>query len=299
MRQIQPCDGSPPRQQPPRVLLVVSDALYRCGLRAILESQPDLEIVGEAPDCDEAVERLRQLDASVVLLDPRGLSTSPLGAIRSLSSHAVLVLASPSEPVEEAAALRAGARGLLLNTANPGELAAALRVVVAGYTLRLPSTTQRTGGEEEVHDTPLHVVPKEFLSLTTREQQVFRLMASGLGNAEIAGMLTLGESTIKSHVQHLLSKLNIPNRVHAVIYAYQHGLAGGKRAVSPCSGPAPIRAPLSEHGWPSPAAEVRIRRGSRIRQMDESRIGGLTHGNTPSPSPYSSTRRKTHSCPAT
>lgn len=208
-----------------RVLLVVNDALYRCGLRALLESQPDLEIVGEAHDCCEAAECLRHLDVSVVLLDPRGVESSPLGAIRALSCRPLLVLASPGgEPVEEGAALRAGASGLLLNTANPEELAAALRVVVAGYTLHLPPTTDRIGGQEEIHETSPDEVPKELLNLTPRERQVFRLMVSGFGNAEIAGMLSLGESTIKSHVQHLLMKLDIPNRVHAVIYAYQHGL---------------------------------------------------------------------------
>ncbi len=208
-----------------RVLLVVNDSLYRCGLRALLESRPDLDIVGEAHDCGEAAECLRHLDASVVLLDPRGLGISPVAAIRALSCRPLLVLASPGgEPVEEAAALRAGACGLLLNTANPGELAAALRVVVAGYTLHLPPTTDRGGGEAESHQTSPEEVPKNFRNLTTREQQVFRLMSSGFSNSEIARMLTLGESTIKSHVQHLLMKLDIPNRVHAVIYAYQHGL---------------------------------------------------------------------------
>ncbi len=208
-----------------RVLLVVNDALYSCGLRALLESQPDLEIVGEAHDCCEAAECLRHLDASVVLLDPRGLGTSPVGAIRALSCRPLLVLASPGgEPVAEAAALRAGASGLLLNTVNPEELTAALRVVVAGYTLHLPPTTDRIGRQEEIHETSPDEVPKELLNLTPREQQVFRLMASGFGNAAIAEMLMLGESTIKSHVQHLLMKLDIPNRVHAVIYAYQNGL---------------------------------------------------------------------------
>lgn len=208
-----------------RVLLVVNDALYRCGLRALLESQPDLEIVGEAHDCCEAAECLRHLDASVVLLDPRGLGTSPVGAIRALSCRPLLVLASPGgEPVMEAAALRAGASGLLLTTAKPEELAAALRVVVAGYLLHLPPTAGRIEGQEEIHETSPDEVPEELQNLTPRERQVFRLMASGFGNAEIARMLSLGESTIKSHVQHLLMKLDIPNRVHAVIYAYQHGL---------------------------------------------------------------------------
>lgn len=208
-----------------RVLLVVNDALYRCGLRAILESQPDLEVVGEAPDCGEAIECLRHHDPSVVLLDPRGLGITPVAAIGALSCRPLLVLASPGgEPVEEIAALRAGASGLLLNTANAAELAATLRVVVAGYTLHLPPTTDRIGGREEIHETSPEQVPDELLNLTPRERQVFRLIASGFGNAEIARMLSLGESTIKSHVQHLLTKLDIPNRVHAVIYAYQHGL---------------------------------------------------------------------------
>ncbi len=268
-----------------RVLLVANDALYRCGLHAILESQPDLEIVGEAHDCDAAAECLRHLDASVVLLDPRGLGTSPVATIRALSCRPLLVLASPGgEPVEEAVALRAGASGLLRNTANPGELAAALRIAAAGYTLHLPSTIDPVGGEEKTHSTPLEEVPKELLHLTLREQEVFRLIVSGFSNAEIAGKLTLGESTIKSHVQHLLTKLNIPNRVHAVIYAYQRGLVQGMRV-------APAR------GWPPPAAEMEIRCRSQIRPMDESAVRGFLHQRAPSPSRYSSTRRKTHACP--
>lgn len=239
-RQAQRWDKGRPPQQPPRavtphlapvdqstsrVLLVVNDALYRCGLRAILESQPDLAVVGEVPDCGEAAECLRQHDPSVVLLDPRGLGITPEAAIGALSCRPLLVLASPGgEPVEETAALRAGASGLLRNTANPGELAAALRVVVAGYTLRLPPTTGRIEGPTETSEISLGEVPEQLLSLTPRERQVFRLIASGFGNAEIARILSLGESTIKSHVQHLLTKLDIPNRVHAVIYAYQHGL---------------------------------------------------------------------------
>ncbi|MGH3975838.1 MAG: LuxR C-terminal-related transcriptional regulator [Pseudonocardiaceae bacterium] len=280
--------------------MVANDALYRCGLHAILESQPDLEIVGEAQNCGAAAECLRHLDASVVLLDPRGLGTSPVAAIRALSCRPLLVLASPGgEPVDEAAALRAGASGLLVNTANPVELAAALRIVVAGYTLHLPPTNDRIGGEDKIHDAPPVEEPKELLNLTPREQEVFRLMASGFGNAEIAEMLMLGESTIKSHVQHLLTKLNIPNRVHAVIYAYQHGLVRGMRAFPPWSGSAQTQAPSPEHVYAKPAVEMEIRRRARIRPMDEPRTGGFPHGTTPPPSRYSSARRKTHSCPAT
>lgn len=217
--------GRRSRRPATRVLLVVNNVLYRCGLRALLENQPDLGIVGEAHDCREATECLRHLDASVVLMDTRGLGISPVAAIRALSSHALLVLASPGgELIEEAAALRAGACGLLRSTANPVELAAALRVVEAGYTLHLQPATERIAGEEKPHEIVPDEVPKEFLNLTHREQQVFRLMVSGFSNAEIAEMLALGESTIKSHVQHLLTKLGTPNRVHAVIYAYRHGL---------------------------------------------------------------------------
>ncbi|MGQ0716630.1 MAG: response regulator transcription factor [Pseudonocardiales bacterium] len=174
-----------------RVLLVVNDALYRCGLRALLESRPDLEIVGEAHDCCEAAECLRHLDPSVVLLDPRGLGTSPVVAIRALSCRPLLVLASPSgEPVAEAAALRAGANGLLLNTANPEELVAALRVVVAGYTLHLPPTTGRICRQEEIHETSPDEVPKDFRNLTPHA--VIYAYQNGLvterGRSPVAGL---------------------------------------------------------------------------------------------------------------
>lgn len=201
------------------VLLVAGDALYRCGLRSLLEGQPDLDVVGEACDGHEAAEILRHVEPNVVLLGPRGPGTDPVEVICRLNGQAVLVLASPTgEALDEAEVLRAGASGLLRDTATPAELAAALRVVAAGYTLRrLPAAAVSEG--------PRPALPREFLSLTAREQQVFRYLTAGLGNAEIATALSLGECTIKSHVQHLLTKLGIPNRVHAVIYAYRHGLA--------------------------------------------------------------------------
>lgn len=217
-----------PARASTRVLLVVDDALHRHGLRALLESQPDLDVVGEAHDCREAAESLRHLDATVILLDPRGLDISPAVAMRALSCRALLVLASSDgEPVDEVAALRAGASGLLLTTASPAELAAALRVVGAGYTLHRVQATDGTGREATIDRSSAVEVPTEFRNLTPREQQVFRLLAAGFGNAEIAELLSVGESTIKSHVQHLLTKLDIPNRVHAVIYAYRHGLVTG------------------------------------------------------------------------
>lgn len=212
-----------------RILLVSDDALYRCGLRAILEDQPDFEVAGEAPDCRQAQRCLPQLNANVVLLHLRGHGIMS-AAIRVIagwaveSSVRVLVLTSScSEPTDEMAALRAGASGLLRNTASPAELAAAVRLVAAGYGLCAQSTINKLGTAPQIGIAP-DAVPTEFQHLTTREKQVFHLMAAGSGNAEIAAALTLGESTIKSHVQHILTKLDLPNRLHAVIFAHKHGL---------------------------------------------------------------------------
>ncbi|MDQ3760456.1 MAG: response regulator transcription factor [Actinomycetota bacterium] len=140
------------------------------------------------------------------------------------SSIRVLLLASScGESIDEATALRAGASGLLLSSASPVELMAALRLVAAGYGLCTPSMIDKLGADGKVEIAPAQM-PREFLHLTTREQQVFRLMATGAGNAEIARALTLRQSTVKSHVQHILTKLNLPNRVHAVIFAHKYGL---------------------------------------------------------------------------
>ncbi|MGH3822660.1 MAG: response regulator transcription factor [Pseudonocardiaceae bacterium] len=200
-----------------------------CGLRAILEDQPDFEIAGEAQDCQQAQRCVPAVNAHVALLHLRGHSINQ-AAIRVMtgwaveSSVRVLVLTSScSEPADEVAALRAGAGGLLHNTASPAELAAAVRLVAAGYRLCTQSIIDKLGAAQQTGLAP-GPVPTEFQDLTTRERQVFHLMAAGSGNAEIAAALTLGESTIKSHVQHILTKLALPNRLHAVIFAHKHGL---------------------------------------------------------------------------
>lgn len=215
------------------VLLVADHRLDRCGLRAILEVQPDLEVVGEAGDCGEAptLEQAQRLGADVVLLHVQEQRVNPLATIRELVRSAddqatrVLALMSPgSHSIDETEALRAGASGVLSKDCSPRELVAALRIVAAGYTILTPfvvnELVQRGSAQRVAPCEP----PAEFSQLTAREQQVFRLIALGCSTTEIASRLVVGENTIKSHTQHLFAKLNLRNRVHTVIYAYENGL---------------------------------------------------------------------------
>jgi DNA-binding NarL/FixJ family response regulator len=214
-----------------RVLLVDSEALIRCGIRAILEVEPDLDIVGEAENCREAARHAQRLGADVVLLHAQGQITSFIEAIRELVGQSnrppvrVLILKSAcGEPIDQGEILRAGASGLVLKDSGPQELAAAVRVVAAGYELLAPPKTPGIVEEVVAGRFLLSERLNELQELTPREHQVFHLIARGYSNAEIGKDLTLSDSTVKSHVKHLLTKLNLRNRMHAVIYAYECGL---------------------------------------------------------------------------
>jgi len=214
---------------PIRVLLADDQDLVRSGLRLILERQPDVEVVGEAIDGLDAVQRAAELGPDVVLMDVRMPRLDGIEATRRLAvgpdpRPAVLILTTfdLDEYVHES--LRAGAAGFVLKDCSPDELLHAVRVVAAGEALLAPSVTRRL--IEEFARRPASKIEDGTVlgTLTDREREVLALMARGLSNVEIAEQLVVSEPTVKTHVGHVLAKLGLRNRVQAVVFAYDHGL---------------------------------------------------------------------------
>ena len=211
-----------------RLLVVDDQPLVRAGLRMVFEPEPDVEIVGEAADGDEGVRLARDLQPDVVLMDMRMPGSDGIQATSAILGEApdgptrVLVLTTYDYDEYVFEALRAGASGFLLKDAPPEALIAAVRAVVAGDTLLAPGVTKRLI-EEFCRRRDQGSVPG-LGDLTERELDVFRLVARGLSNAEIAKQLYLGESTIKTHVGRVLSKLGLRDRVQLVVLAYESGV---------------------------------------------------------------------------
>jgi DNA-binding NarL/FixJ family response regulator len=209
-----------------RVLLADDQDLVRAGFRMILETQPDVEVVGEAGDGVEAVAATRRLQPDVVLMDIRmpnldGLqATKQVVAARLGSRVVILTTFDLDEYVYQA--LTAGASGFLLKNAPPERLIDAVRVVAAGDALLAPSITRRV--IEQFARLPPPGGTDTLVGLTDRERQVLQLLARGLSNAEIAEQLFVSDATVKSHVAHLLAKLQLRDRVQAVVLAYESGL---------------------------------------------------------------------------
>jgi len=212
-----------------RIVVADDEALVRGGLRMILEAQPDLEVVGEAGDGGEALARVRELAPDLVLMDIRMPGLDGLEATRRLLSGSapapkVLVLTTFDLDEYVYEAIRAGASGFLLKSAPPADLVQGVRSVMAGDALLAPAITRRlldrfiqrppTGGR----------TPAELSELSPRELDVLRRIADGRSNAEIAADLFLSEATVKTHVNHILTKLRLRDRVQAVALAYRTGL---------------------------------------------------------------------------
>jgi DNA-binding NarL/FixJ family response regulator len=207
-----------------RILLADDQALVRGGFRLILEAEPDLEVVGEAADGQEAVDRAVETQPDLVLMDIRMPTLDGIEATRRLLARLpdlrVLILTTFDLDEYVVDAFRAGASGFLLKTVPPQQLVAAVRTVQEGDALLAPASTRRLieQAAQPAADT------SELEGLTSREHDVLRLLARGLTNSEIAAELVVEPSTVKSHVASILSKLNLRDRVHAVVFAYERGL---------------------------------------------------------------------------
>jgi DNA-binding NarL/FixJ family response regulator len=209
-----------------RVLVADDQALVRGGFRMILDAQPDIEVVGEASDGREALELSRATSPDVVLMDVRMPVMDGIEATANLTRDGgprVLMLTTFDLDEHVYDAIRAGASGFLLKDVPPAELAHAVRVVAAGETLLAPAITRRLV-EEFVRRPPPGRRPERLDRLTEREREVLTLVARGLSNAEIANQLVLGETTVKTHVTRILGKLDLRDRVQAVVLAYESGL---------------------------------------------------------------------------
>jgi len=210
------------------ILLADDQALVRGGFKLILDAQPDFDIAGEADDGRAAIERARELRPDVVLMDVRmpvldGIAATRIVVSERLAQH-VLVLTTFDEDRIVYDALAAGASGFLLKTAPPAQLVDAVRTVAAGEALLAPTVTRRLI-EEYVRRPPPGGGDNDRLEeLTDRELEVLTLMARGLSNSEIAASLVVSGATVKTHVNRVLSKLDLRDRVQAVVFAYEHGL---------------------------------------------------------------------------
>jgi DNA-binding NarL/FixJ family response regulator len=211
-----------------RVLVADDQALVRGGFRSILETQSDIDVVGEAADGQDAVEQSAISAPDVVLMDIRMPRLDGIAATAAIlaapSPPKVLILTTFDLDDYVYQALSAGASGFLLKSAPPRELADAIRTVASGDALLAPSITRRL--IEDYVTRPPHVLSRDvgFHRLTPREAEVTMLIARGLSNAEIAGRLYLSEPTVKTHVTRVLAKLNVRDRVQAVVLAYESGL---------------------------------------------------------------------------
>jgi DNA-binding NarL/FixJ family response regulator len=208
-----------------RVALADDQALVRAGFRMIVESQPDMQVAGEAADGQEAIDLVKREKPDVVLMDIRMPRLDGLEATRQVASTTRVVILTTYELDEYVFdALAAGASGFLLKAAPPEDLVRAIREVASGDALLAPSVTRRLIEEFAKRPEPSNRKPKEIESLTERELEVLREVARGLTNGEIAKKLHVSETTIKTHVAHLLDKLDLRDRVQAVILAYEAGL---------------------------------------------------------------------------
>ncbi|NEB78179.1 response regulator transcription factor [Streptomyces sp. SID14478] len=210
---------------PLTVLLVDDEPLVRAGLRAVLEAQPDIEVVGEAADGAAVIPLVRSLRPDVVAMDVRMPLLDGIEATRAVLRAVerppkILVVTTFENDEYVYGALRAGADGFLLKRARPAEIVHAVRLVAAGESLLFPAAVRKLAAE---YGNAAARATMERAALTEREEQVLRLMARGLSNAEIATDLVVGTETVKSHVSAVLAKLGARDRTQAVIAAYESG----------------------------------------------------------------------------
>jgi DNA-binding NarL/FixJ family response regulator len=213
---------------PVRVLLVDDDDLMRAGIRAVLSSDETIDVVGEAADGRAAVEQAIAFRPDVVLMDVRMPGLDGIAATRELLAVSpdvrVVILTTFEQDDYVFGALSAGASGFLLKRTRPEELIVAIHTIAAGDSLLSPSVTRTVIQRMAQQPAPDASSEARLDELTPREREVLELIARGLSNSQIAGALVVEESTVKTHVRHILRKLRLRDRVHAVIFAYESGL---------------------------------------------------------------------------
>jgi DNA-binding NarL/FixJ family response regulator len=216
-----------------RVVLVDDDDLMRAGLRSVLSSDETIDVVGEAGDGREAVDRIRELSPDLVLMDIRMPDLDGISATREVLATSadvkVVVLTTFEEDDYIFDALSAGASGFLLKRTRPEELIAAIHTVAEGDSLLSPSVTRRVVDRMASQPPPVRT-SRRLDELTPREREVLELVARGLSNREIAEQFVIEESTVKTHVKRILMKLRLRDRVQAVVFAYENGLTRPGRA---------------------------------------------------------------------
>jgi RNA polymerase sigma factor (sigma-70 family) len=224
---------------PVRVLLVDDDELMRAGLKAVLSSDETIQVVGEAGDGRAAVGRASELRPDVVLMDVRMPDLDGIAATREVVAASpemkVVILTTFEQDDYIFGALSAGASGFLLKRTSPEELISAVHTVAAGDSLLSPSVTSRVIERMAEQPAPDASRDARLDELTDREREVLELVAGGLSNREIAATLVIEESTVKTHVKRILAKLGVRDRVQAVIFAFESGLApsGSRRPTRP------------------------------------------------------------------
>jgi len=210
-----------------RVVLADDQALFRAGIRMVIDSQPDLEVVGEASDGREAIDVVRATHPDVVLMDIRMPNLDGLAAtaelLRDPDAPRIVMLTTFDLDEAAARAIQQGASGFLLKDADPEFLLAAIRTVHAGSAVIAASATRDLFAQ--TMDAATKPVPPSFGDLTEREKEIFALAARGLSNAEIAAREYLSEATVKTHISRILTKLALRDRVQLVVFAFEHGLA--------------------------------------------------------------------------
>lgn len=214
------------------VLLVDDQPMLRTGLATILSTEPGLEVLGEASNGHEAIEQARLLDPDVVCMDVQMPDMDGIEATRALVESEVragiLILTTFDRDDFLFETLRAGASGFLLKTAGPEQLIHAIKVIASGESLLAPEVTSRVLDrmfEEPIQEPPQQAQQQPSLpvNLTKREDEILRMIVTGQSNADIAAQLFVGPATVKTHVSNILMKLGVKDRIHAVIWAYEHG----------------------------------------------------------------------------
>jgi DNA-binding NarL/FixJ family response regulator len=213
-----------------RVLLVDDDDLMRAGLKGVLSSDESIDVVGEESDGRHAAYRTKLARPDVILMDIRMPDLDGIAATREVleafPDAKVVILTTFEEDDYIFGALAAGASGFLLKRTAPEDLVAAIHTIAAGDSLLSPSVTSRVIERMAAAPAPAAGADASLEELTSREREVLELVARGLSNAEIAESLVIEGSTVKTHVARILAKLGLRDRVQAVIFAYEHGLAG-------------------------------------------------------------------------